>query len=61
MASVEICGAGAKSVPQTDQQLQDQGRRKLFWYELYALAVLIGFELSVVYVIGTLVIDCIGW
>ncbi|HOB75357.1 MAG TPA: hypothetical protein PKG54_12630 [Phycisphaerae bacterium] len=58
MAVLGIFRAGAKPGLSSDEQFQAQCRRQLFWYELYALAVLIGFELSVVYVIGTLVIRC---
>jgi hypothetical protein len=35
-------------------------RRQMMRGEIYALAVLVGLQLSVVYVIGTLVVACVG-
>ncbi len=57
MPSLEPYDNGAKS-DAPDKRIETELRRELLRYELYALAVLVGLELSVVYVIGSLVVDC---
>jgi hypothetical protein len=42
-----------------DEQAQDRLDKRMFRAELYALAVLIGQGMVVVYVIGTLLANCL--
>ena len=50
----------AESGSRSEELVQSRWRRRMIRSECYAVALLLGLQLSVVYVIGTLVLSCVG-
>ena len=61
MSSLQTFAPQVDREPEMDEQEALAAcRRQMMRGEIYALAVLVGLQLSVVYVIGTLVVACVG-
>lgn len=61
MSSLQTFSARARpNLAAEDEASLSACRRQMLRGEIYALAVLVGLQLSVVYVIGTLVMACVG-
>ncbi len=61
MSNLPTVYANVRPDPAVEQRIQATYRRQMLRGELYALGVLVGLQLSVVYVIGSLVVSCVGW
>ncbi len=59
MASLETCTPSVRPDSPSEGQAQARCRREMRRTERCALAILVGLELSVVYVIGSLVLTCV--
>jgi hypothetical protein len=60
MSSLQTYSPRMAPEPVDEQEELAACRRQMLRGEIYALAVLVGLQLSVVYVIGTLVVACVG-
>lgn len=60
MSSLQVFSPRAQRDVAAEEEELNACRKQMLRGEIYALAVLVGLQLSVVYVIGTLVVACVG-